>query len=116
MSEGGIVLEHHTVDFVPERWFDLVLVLRCDNTILFDRLVNRYDVHSVSHRIRGYSTHKIEENVECEIMQSILDEARESYDVNIVHELRSETFEDLEENVNRVAQWFENWKAEHPDV
>lgn len=49
-------------------------------------------------------------------MQSILDEARESYDVNIVHELRSETFEDLEENVNRVAQWFENWKAEHPDV
>ena len=38
MSEGGVVLEHHTVDFFPERWFDLVLVLRCDNTILFDRL------------------------------------------------------------------------------
>lgn len=37
------MLEHHTVDFFPERWFDLVLVLRCDNTILFDRLVNRYD-------------------------------------------------------------------------
>ena len=47
--------------------------------------------------------------MECEIMQSILDEARESYDVNIVQELRSETFEDLEENVNRVAQWLENW-------
>lgn len=43
MSEGSVVLEHHTVDFFPERWFDLVLVLRCDNTILFDRLVNRYD-------------------------------------------------------------------------
>lgn len=41
MSEGGIVLEHHTVDFFPERWFDLVLVLRCDNTVLYDRLVNR---------------------------------------------------------------------------
>ena len=105
MSEGGVVLEHHTVDFFPERWFDLVLVLRCDNTILFDRLVNR-----------GYPTHKIEENVECEIMQSILDEARESYDVNIVQELRSETYEDLEENVNRVVQWLENWKAEHQDV
>lgn len=49
-------------------------------------------------------------------MQSILDEARESYDVNIVQELRSETYEDLEENVNRVAQWLENWKADHPDV
>lgn len=42
MSEGGIVLEHHTVDFFPERWFDLVLVLRCDNTLLYDRLVDRY--------------------------------------------------------------------------
>ena len=41
MSEGGIVLEHHTVDFFPERWFDLVLVLRCDNTLLYDRLVDR---------------------------------------------------------------------------
>ena len=49
-------------------------------------------------------------------MQSILDEARESYDVNIVQELRSETYEDLEENVNRVVRWLENWKAEHPDV
>ena len=49
-------------------------------------------------------------------MQSILDEARESYDVNIVQELRSETYEDLEENVNRVVQWLENWKAEHQDV
>lgn len=49
-------------------------------------------------------------------MQSILDEARESYDVNIVQELRSETYEDLEENVNRVVQWLENWKVEHPDV
>ena len=41
MKEGGIVLEHHTVDFFPERWFDLVLVLRCDNTLLFDRLMDR---------------------------------------------------------------------------
>ena len=41
MSEGGIVLEHHTVDFFPARWFDLVLVLRCDNTLLYDRLVDR---------------------------------------------------------------------------
>ncbi len=41
MGEGGIVLEHHTVDFFPERWFDLVLVLRCDNTLLYDRLMDR---------------------------------------------------------------------------
>lgn len=41
MSSGGVVLEHHSVDFFPERWFDLVLVLRTDNTILFDRLTLR---------------------------------------------------------------------------
>lgn len=46
MSEGGIVLEHHTVDFFPERWFDLVLVLRCDNTLLYDRLVDRFGLET----------------------------------------------------------------------
>lgn len=62
---------------------------------------------------RGYSLHKVQENVECEIMQTILDEARESYDPNIVQEIRSETYEDLEQNVSRVAQWLEMWKADH---
>jgi adenylate kinase len=38
---GGVVLEHHSVDFFPERWFDLVLVLRTDTTPLFDRLTKR---------------------------------------------------------------------------
>ena len=41
MKAGGVLLEHHTTDFFPERWFDLVIVLRSDNTILFDRLTAR---------------------------------------------------------------------------
>ncbi len=41
MAEGCVLLEHHSVDFFPERWFDLVLVLRTDNTVLFDRLTKR---------------------------------------------------------------------------
>lgn len=49
-------------------------------------------------------------------MQTILDEARESYDVNIVQELRSETYEDLEHGVERVAQWVESWKADHENA
>ena len=52
----------------PERWFDLVLVLRCSNTLLYDRL-----------QARQYSGRKLEENVQAEIFQTILDEARESY-------------------------------------
>ena len=62
---------------------------------------------------RGYSLHKVQENVECEIMQVILDEARESYDLNIVHELRSNNVEDMEKNVERVSEWIENWKRDH---
>lgn len=62
---------------------------------------------------RGYPLNKIQENVECEIMQTILDEARESYDVHIVQELRSEQYEDLENNVQRVVEWLEMWKKEH---
>ena len=59
---------------------------------------------------------KVQENVECEIMQVILDEARESYAIDIVQELRSDKYEDLEQNVERVQQWLENWKREHADA
>ena len=41
MEEGGVVVDHHGCDFFPERWFDVVLVLRTDNTILYDRLQKR---------------------------------------------------------------------------
>ena len=41
MAIGNNVVEHHSVGLFPERWFDLVLVLRTDNTLLYDRLVAR---------------------------------------------------------------------------
>ena len=37
-QRGGILLEFHSCDFIPERWFDLIVLLRCNNTALFDRL------------------------------------------------------------------------------
>ena len=40
-QEGGIILEFHSCDFFPERWFDLVILLRCNNMQLFDRLKER---------------------------------------------------------------------------
>lgn len=42
-------------------------------------------------------------------MQVILDEARESYEEEIVIELPSNTTEDIESNVERTVQWLENW-------
>ena len=38
LEPGGAIVDHHGCDFFPERWFHLVLVLRTDNTVLYDRL------------------------------------------------------------------------------
>ncbi len=99
MEEGGCIVDFHSVELFPERWFELVLVLRTDTAVLFDRLT-----------ARNYSDLKRSENIECEIMQVVLEEARESYDEQIVHELNSNNLDDLDNNVARIASWYENWK------
>ena len=97
-GKNGIVVDYHSCDFFPERWFDLVLVLRAETEILFDRLVKR-----------GYSEKKRNENMECEIMQIVLAEAKDSYASEIVYEVPSNTLEDLESNVERVQVWCAEW-------
>jgi adenylate kinase len=42
MEKGGVIIDFHSNDFFPERWFDLVVVLVTDNTTLYDRLAARY--------------------------------------------------------------------------
>jgi adenylate kinase len=101
-TSGGYILDWHACDVFPERWIDLVVVLRCDSTILYDRLT-----------ARGYTGKKLEENMDSEIMQVLLDEARESYDEGIVVELRSESNEDVEGNLERVETWIEDWRRDH---
>ncbi|KAF2847273.1 P-loop containing nucleoside triphosphate hydrolase protein [Plenodomus tracheiphilus IPT5] len=98
-STGGYILDWHACDLFPERWIDLVIVLRCDSTVLYDRLTSR-----------GYSGKKLEENMDSEIMQVLLDEAREAYKEEIVVELRSEKAEDVEGNLERVERWVEEWR------
>jgi adenylate kinase len=53
--------------------------------------------------------------MDAEIMQVILDEAREAYDEEIVIELKSDTVEDMESNVERIAQWVQNWIKDNKD-
>lgn len=45
MEAGGIIVDYHGCDFFPERWFDRVVVLQTDNSILYDRLSKRYDIN-----------------------------------------------------------------------
>lgn len=41
MSKGGNIVDYHSCEFFPERWFDIVFVLRTDNSILYKRLQQR---------------------------------------------------------------------------
>lgn len=94
----GIVADYHSCELFPERWFDLILVLRAKTDVLYDRLTGR-----------GYNDKKRGENLEAEIMQVVLDEARESYDLEIVQEVQSNTVEDMESNVERCRAWVDQW-------
>lgn len=100
MEEGNKVVDFHSCEVFPERFFDLVVVLRCTTEVLYDRLV-----------LRNYSDKKINENMECEIMQVVLESARDSYDERIVQELPSNSVEDMESNVSRIGQWYAAWMA-----
>ncbi len=102
MREGGNVVDYHGCDFFPERWFDIVFVLRTGNTLLYERLEKR-----------AYSQRKIQENVQCEIFQTILDEARDSYKPEIVYELQSNTPEEMENNIQQIESWVKQWKKEN---
>jgi adenylate kinase len=96
LSRGGNIVDYHSCDFFPERWFDLVLVLSTSTEVLFDRLQNR-----------GYSNRKIDENMECEIMQVVYESAMESYRPEIVHRLESNTIDDMDTNSARLKAWYE---------
>lgn len=98
-ARGGVLLEAHSCDFFPERWFDRVVVLRADNTVLFDRL-----------SARGYPQHKVAENVEAEIMQVVRDEAFAAYPApGVACERVSDTVEQLEAIATELCAWIFQW-------
>lgn len=45
----------------------------------------------------------MQENIECEIMQVVLEDARESYKPEIVVELPSNSIQDMESNVEKIT-------------
>jgi adenylate kinase len=90
-TRGGLVVDYHSSEMFPERLFDLVVVLRTRNDVLFDRL-----------SAREYSERKIRENIDAEILRVCIDEALESYDESIVHELPSNTVDEMDEAIDYV--------------
>lgn len=98
MSAGGNIVEYHGCEFFPERWFNAVFVVRCGNTILYDRLEKR-----------GYNATKLRQNIECEIFQLMLNEANDSYDENIISELSGETDDDFNESIAEIVEFVTTW-------
>ncbi|XP_036099598.1 adenylate kinase isoenzyme 6-like [Molossus molossus] len=84
MSEGGVIVDYHSRDFFPERWFHIVFVLKTGNNVLYKRL-----------ETMGYNKKKLpwpvwlSDNVQCEIFQIIYEEELASYKDKIVHQLPS---------------------------
>uniref|UniRef100_A0A803MZN1 Adenylate kinase isoenzyme 6 homolog n=1 Tax=Chenopodium quinoa TaxID=63459 RepID=A0A803MZN1_CHEQI len=85
MEEGGVIVDYHGCEFFPERWFDRVVVLQTENSILYDRLSKR-----------GYTGSKLTNNIECEIFQTLLEEAKDSYRVDVVVAMKSDSIDDIE--------------------
>ncbi|TKA31131.1 hypothetical protein B0A50_02100 [Salinomyces thailandicus] len=102
LEEGGQIVDWHACDLFPPSMIDLVCVVRCDNKLLYDRL-----------KQRNYDEKKLQENMDCEIMEVLLEEAREAYEAEMVVELKSETTEDMDGNVRRVEAWIKQWKKDH---
>ncbi|KFY52964.1 hypothetical protein V496_08022 [Pseudogymnoascus sp. VKM F-4515 (FW-2607)] len=95
---GGYIIDWHACDLFPKSWIDLVVVLRVNSTILYDRL-----------KSRNYPELKLQENLDSEIMEVLLQEARGSYDEEIVVELTSNTSEEVDSNVARIEAWVAQW-------
>ncbi|XP_061672098.1 adenylate kinase isoenzyme 6 isoform X4 [Syngnathoides biaculeatus] len=91
-----ILDEDRVVDELDEK------MSRGDNTQLYTRLESR-----------GYTGKKLQDNVQCEIFQTIYEEAIESYKEELVHQLPSNTPEDLERNLEQIGQWAQQWIKDH---
>lgn len=104
LENGGAVVDWHCCEIFPERLIDLVVVLRTDNKKLYQRLSKR-----------GYKESKIQENIDCEIMEVIPQEAREAYVPEILIELNSNNAEELDDNVERVSLWIKQWIKDHAE-
>jgi adenylate kinase len=92
IKSGGAILDFHSAYFIPDEWVNLVVLIRCDNTILYDRL-----------KSRGYSEKKIKENIECEIMEVTSEDVRDNFNSDKILEIHNEQIEDMEKNINDIV-------------
>lgn len=91
MANGSILLDHHSCNWYPERWIQMVVCLTASTEELYDRLEQR-----------GYSSQKLNENMQAEIMQVVLEEATSSYPRARVLTLQNDTDEQMNTNIREI--------------
>jgi adenylate kinase len=103
VAAGGLLFDFHSADVFPQDYFDLIVLMRCENEILYKRL-----------EARGYKQEKITENIECEIFEEVKLDIEDHYaNPDLVLELRNEKQEDMEANLQTTINWLINYKNTH---
>ena len=89
-SDGvvGLVIDFHSVGFIPKKIVDTVLVLQVATDVLWVRL-----------EARGYEAKKIQENVQAEIFMESFSEAVDQFGAEVVVQRISNTPHDIHENI-----------------
>jgi len=65
--EKGVIIDSHMSHYLPKKYVDLCIVAKCGLKVIERRL-----------KKRGYNKEKIKENIECEIFDICLNEAKEA--------------------------------------
>lgn len=102
-NDGGMIVEYHSSDFFAERYFDIIIVLRCDIKELNKRLFER-----------NYSEKKVRENVDCEIFQQAFQEADASYPKAQVFHYDHSELSSMFAVVEHVEAMINNWPNPPP--
>jgi adenylate kinase len=53
--------------------------------------------------------------MDAEIMEVLLQEARDSYALEVVVELQSNTTEEMESNLDRIEAWWKQWVEDNKE-
>lgn len=98
---GNHIVDYHSSELFPERWFHLVVVLHTSTNVLFERLTSR-----------KYSEAKRGENMDAEIQCVCEEEAREAYKEGILLVRENDTLEQMAATVDEIRERVEALKAE----
>lgn len=91
INKGGCIIDFHTINFFPDTFFDLIIIVRTDNKLLYDRLKGR-----------GYNEKKITDNIDCEIFEEIKLDAYELFNNNIIFEITNNYESDMNNNIQFI--------------